>query len=130
MNFEGVRQAIATRLSTWTGLPASSIAWENKLFTPPTTGVWCRVTLQYAPSVIACLADVPHTRDLGAVVIQIFDRLDAGTANINNAADSIRSWLEYFKTGDLELLQGSKLTAGADGNGFYQINVRIEFRSG
>lgn len=130
MTYEEVRQAIATKISAWTGLTTNLIAWENKAFTPPSAGVWARVTIQYAPSVIACLADVPQTRDIGAVVIQVFDRLNAGTANINQVSDSLRTWLQYYKVSGLELLQGSKLTVGSDGNGFYQINLRFEFRAG
>lgn len=130
MTFEEVRQLIATKMVGWSGLTADRVTYENKTFTPPATGVWARVTIQNADSIIACLADVPHTRDLGAIVIQLFDRQGAGTAAINTAADSLRTWLQYYKVSNLELLQGSKQTIGVDSNGFYQINVRFEFRAG
>lgn len=130
MTFEEVRQAIATKMVGWSGLTADRVTYENYTFTPPASGVWCRVTIQNADSMIACLGAVPQTRDLGAIVIQVFDRQGAGTKNINVVADSLRAWLEYYKVSGLELLQGSKQTIGSDGNGFYQINLRFEYRAG
>ena len=134
MTYEQVRQAVYARVVAWSDYSAQTVTFENKLFTPPLATaaqtVWSRVTVQYADSIIACLGDKPHTRDLGNVVIQVFDRLNADVVNINKKADSLRLWLEYYKVGDLELLQGSKITLGADGNGFYQINLRFEFRAG
>jgi len=130
MNFDAVREAIASKMVGWTGLASSHVTYENYTFTPPASGVWCRVTIQNADSVVACLGDRPHTRDLGAIVIQIFDKQGTGTKNINQVADSLRDWLEYYKVTGLELLQGSKQTIGSDGNGFYQINLRFEYRAG
>lgn len=138
MNFEAFHDGVTNRVIGWNGLvPNPSVtgaflnmAFENKTFTPPSTGVWGRLTIQNSDGIVACLGSVPHTRDLGAVVIQVFDRQGAGTKAMKKFMDGLRTLLEYYKVGGLELLQGSPTTVGADGNGFYQINLRFEFRAG
>ena len=73
------------------------------------------------------MADTPCTRELGAVVVQIFYPNNQNTLSAKRLADQIGSHFQYYRTGKLEFMTASVINVPERENG-YQLNVRIPFR--
>ena len=131
MTYEQIRALITARMVAFTGLEQARIDYPNQpaVFTPPTTGLWCRLNIQYATAFMAGMADKPYTRKPGQVSIQCFARLSTGTKAITELADALEAHFAYWMSGDLECMEASQVVAG-EFEGFYQINVNIRFRAG
>jgi hypothetical protein len=131
MTFEQIRTLITGRMVAFTGIDQVRIDYPNQpeVFTPPTTGLWCRLNIQYASAFMAGMADRPHTRKPGQISIQCFARERTGTKAINELADALEAHFAYWMSGDLECMEASQVVAG-EFEGFYQINVNIRFRAG
>lgn len=131
MTFEQIRALITARMVAFTGIDQARIDYPNQLevFTPPATGLWCRLNIQYASAFMAGMADRPHTRKPGQISIQCFARERTGTKAINELADALEAHFAYWMSGDLECMEASQVVAG-EFEGFYQINVNIRFRAG
>jgi len=139
MTFEQIRRAITARMSVFPGIDQVRIDYPNALtaFTPPESGLWCRLSIQHGQAFMAGMADRPHSRKPGMVTIQCFDRIGAGLGALNRLADSLEEHFSYWSQGDLECLEASQVDVGTgdsvgrpQGLGFYQINVNIRFRAG
>ncbi|WP_460067586.1 hypothetical protein [Pseudomonas sp. H1_G08] len=131
MTFEQIRALITARMVAFTGIDQARIDYPNQpeVFTPPATGLWCRLNIQYASAFMAGMADRPHTRKPGQISIQCFARERTGTKAINELADALESHFAYWMSGHLECMEASQVVAG-EFEGFYQINVNIRFRAG
>ncbi|MDF2643149.1 MAG: hypothetical protein K0R45_2422 [Pseudomonas sp.] len=131
MTFEQIRALITGRMVAFTGIDQARIDYPNQpeVFTPPPTGLWCRLNIQYASAFMAGMADRPHTRKPGQISIQCFARERTGTKAINELADALEAHFAYWMSGDLECMEASQVVAG-EFEGFYQINVNIRFRAG
>lgn len=130
MTYEDIRKLITARMVAFTGLPQSSIDYPNTTtFTPPATGLWCRLNIQFATALMAGMADRPYTRKPGQISIQCFARLGTGTKALNVLADQFEAHFAYWQSGDLECMEVSMIPAG-DLEGFHQFNVNIRFRAG
>lgn len=131
MTFEQIRALITARMVAFTGIDQARINYPNQpeVFTPPATGLWCRLNIQYASAFMAGMADRPHTRKPGQISIQCFARERTGTKAINVLADALEAHFAYWMSGDLECMEVSQVVAG-EFEGFYQINVNIRFRAG
>ncbi|MHB0763171.1 hypothetical protein ACYCFC_02040 [Stutzerimonas sp. NM35] len=139
MTYEQIRVAIIARMASFQGLSQDRIDYPNQpgVFEPPEAGLWCRINLQYGRSFIAGMADVPCTRRPGQIVIQCFDRKDAGIKGLTKLTDDLCEQFEYWRTGNLECWEVSQVDVGvgdragnAAGTGFYQINIVIRFTAG
>ena len=138
MTFEDAQEFVTARVILWDKLVPNptvtgaflNLDFENRLFTPPAEGVWARMVIQNAGSIIACLSDRIHVRDFGLITFQVFDRQGAGTKQMNKFMDGLRDWLQGYSVSGLEILQGDKGVGSPDSNGFYQINLRFEYRAG
>ena len=131
MTYEQIRALITARMVAFTGIEQARIDYPNQpeVFTPPATGLWCRLNIQYASAFMAGMADRPHTRKPGQISIQCFARERTGTKAINELADALEARFAYWMSGDLECMEASQVVAG-EFEGFYQINVNIRFRAG
>ena len=131
MTFEHIRALITGRMVAFTGIDQARIDYPNQpeVFTPPATGLWCRLNIQYASAFMAGMADRPHTRKPGQISIQCFARERTGAKAINELADTLEAHFAYWMSGDLECMEASQAVAG-EFEGFYQINVNIRFRAG
>lgn len=131
MTFEQIRGLITGRMVAFTGIDQARIDYPNQpeVFTPPATGLWCRLNIQYASAFMAGMADRPHTRKPGQISIQCFARERTGTKAINELADTLEAHFAYWMSGNLECMEASQVVAG-EFEGFYQINVNIRFRAG
>lgn len=131
MNFEQIRVLITARMVAFSAIEQARIDYPNQptVFTPPDSGLWCRLNIQYASAFMAGMADRPYTRKPGQVSIQCFARERTGTKAITELADALEAHFAYWQSGDLELMEASQAIAG-EFEGFYQINVNIRFRAG
>ena len=103
------------------------LALDNKNFKTPSDGLWYRLTVQHGINQMVGMADKPCTRELGAVVIQLFYPNNITTRPAKQLADSLGDHFQYYRTGKLELLTASIINVPERENG-YQMNVRIPYR--
>lgn len=131
MTYEQIRALITARMVAFTGIDQARIDYPNQptVFTPPDSGLWCRLNIQYATAFMAGMADRPYTRKPGQISIQCFARERTGAKAITELADALEGHFAYWQSGDLECMEASQAIAG-EFEGFYQINVNIRFRAG
>ena len=123
-----IEKLVIVRLMTWQYFDKSRTARPNTNFTPPLTGTWIRPTVLGGINFMSGMSDMPCTREVGTVIVQLFDRENTGTGNLKTYADSLASHLSYHKADKLELLTASVIDIGIDGRQFYQYNVSIPYR--
>lgn len=128
MNSVTIENLILSRMQAWQYFDVKRIARMNRKFEVPSTGIWSRVTIKGGINSIACMSDRPHIKEVGTVIIQLFERIGNGTGEIKKQADSLANHLGCYTVDKLELLAPSIIDVGDDGNGFYQINVSIPYR--
>lgn len=134
-------QAILARVDTFTGMPKANIQLANnplkdgRPFEPPEKEIWAKVTVSNAGSFITSIGDQPCTRTPGIVFIQLFAALHTGTLELSMLADKWAEHMQFYKVGNLEMLQADILDAGhssAIGDpstmSFYQYNVNVSYR--
>lgn len=131
MTYDETRSLITGRMVAFTGIEQARIDYPNQpaVFTPPATGLWCRMSIQYGTAFMAGMADQPYTRKPGQISIQCFARVHTGTKAINQLVDVLEAHFAYWMSGSLECMEASQVVAG-EFEGFYQINVNIRFRAG
>lgn len=128
MTLEQTRQAIISRMQSFTGIAQDRIQYPNAPgFTVPTKGVWCRLTIAGGLSFTSGIADKPCTRRTGNIMIQCFDRLHTGEKALTILSDALLAHFEYFSIEHLEFLNGESTYAGKDAD-FIQYNVTIVYR--
>ncbi|NUF23727.1 hypothetical protein HUN23_13195 [Acinetobacter oleivorans] len=128
MTLEQTRQAIISRMQSFTGIAQDRIQYPNAPgFKVPKDGIWCRLTIAGGPSFTSGIADKPCTRRTGNIMIQCFDRLHTGEKAITELSDALLAHFEYFIIDHLECLQGQAINAGNDSD-FIQYNVSVQFR--
>ena len=133
-------QAILARVGTFTGMPKANIQLANnplvggKPYEPPTGEIWAKVTVKNAGTFISSIGDQPCTRTPGIIFIQLFAPLHSGTLELSKLADKWAEHMQFYKFGDLEMLQADILDAGhsaAIGDpstmSFYQYNVNVSY---
>ncbi|MCS3467086.1 hypothetical protein M2401_000807 [Pseudomonas sp. JUb42] len=131
MTYEEIRQLITARMVTFTGIEQARIQYPNQVaaFTPPASGLWCRLNIQHASAFMAGMADKPYTRKPGQIVIQVFARVRTGIKGLNEMADALEAHFAYWSSSDFECIETGQIDAG-ENDGFYQINVVTRFRAG
>lgn len=124
-----IEKQIIAHLLTCPGLDSKRVTSENVNYTPPTTGVWARVTVLGGINFISGLADTPCTREVGTLVIQCFDRENTSIIGVKTFADNLAKHFAYYQTDKLELLAPSVIYVGLNTDTkFFQYNVSIPYR--
>lgn len=126
MNSAAIHELVISHFKTWVNFQPERYATDNVNFKPP-DGTWYRLTVQHGINLMVGMADTPCTRELGAVVVQIFYPNNQNTLSAKRLADQIGSHFQYYRTGKLEFMTASVINVPERENG-YQINVRIPFR--
>ncbi|WP_394261481.1 phage tail terminator-like protein [Moraxella boevrei] len=96
MNGLTIEKIIMSHLLTLPNFDKSKVARVNHNFTPPVTGVWYRVNITGGVNTVACINDTPCTREIGTLIIQVFDRENTGTAKIKQACDELEPFCLFF----------------------------------
>lgn len=126
MNNALIEGLIDSRMKSWVNFQPERYATDNVNFKPP-FGTWYRLTVQHGINLMVGMADTPCTRELGAVVVQIFYPNNQNTLSAKRLADQIGSHFQYYRTGKLEFMTASVINVPQREDG-YQLNVRIPFR--
>lgn len=127
MNNELIDSLILAHMRAWQHFQPLRFAEDNINFKTPLDGIWYRLTVQHGINLMVGMADTPCTRELGAVVVQIFYPNNQNTLSAKRLADQIGSHFQYYRTGKLEFMTASVINVPQREDG-YQINVRIPFR--
>ena len=125
------RLAINNRIKAFTGITQDRIQWSNQPnFKPPTTGLWIRVTIQYAGSLPSGLYKGLLERDVGAINFQCFARKGSGDFDLVKLTDDIRDHFKGWSSTFLEITQTNAPTPIQSelDTDFISTLVRIEFR--
>lgn len=126
MNSAVIQELIINHFKAWPNFIPSRNATDNVNFEPP-DGTWYRLTVQHGVNLMTGMASEPCTRELGAVVVQIFYPNNKTTDSAKRLADQIGSHFQYHRIGKLEFLTASVVNVPERDNG-YQLNVRIPYR--
>ena len=128
MNNALIESLIIAHMKAWPKFQPARFAEDNINFTDkPLDGIWYRLTVQHGVNLMLGMANEPCTRELGAVVIQIFYPNNKRTESVKRLADSLGTHFQYYRDGKLELMTASVINVPERENG-YQINVRIPYR--
>lgn len=127
MNNELIDSLILAHMKAWQHFQPLRFAEDNINFKTPLDGIWYRLTVQHGINLMVGMADTPCTRELGAVVVQIFYPNNKRTESAKRLADSLGNHFKYYRIGKLELMTPSVINVPQREDG-YQINVRIPFR--
>lgn len=131
MTFEQIRSIVITRMTQWTGIPASSVDYPNppQPFNPAGKTIWARLAdipgLASTPEVGLS----PCVRRTGIIIVQLFVPSYKGTLAITRAADTLVQHFEFFSEGGFDCFAASAATIGDDGNGWYQVNIQVPYRA-
>ena len=102
MSLETIRQLASKRIADFKGLPDSVKFYPNlKDATAPKAGIWSRFRIEPVLRYVSSIGSQPCSRRNGSIVIELFDRLDVGTANIAKVADELEQWFSYYQVGRL-----------------------------
>ena len=131
MTFEQIRNIITTRMTQWTGIPASDVDYPNspKPFNPAGRAIWARLADIPALSSTPEIGLSPKVRRTGLIVVQQFVPSYKGTLAITRAADALVQHFEFFSEAGFDCYAASATTVGDDGNGWYQVNIQIPYRA-
>ncbi|MCZ2939004.1 hypothetical protein ABTC40_12085 [Acinetobacter baumannii] len=128
MTLDQAQQAIITRAMAFTGIEQNRIQYPNgPLISIPVDGLWCDLNILWGGSIIAAIGDTPCTRRTGIISIICMARLNTHEVAITKLADAWLAHFEYFKSGQLEMLQGQVQNLGNNGD-FIQYNISINYR--
>ena len=131
MTFEQIRNIITTRMTQWTGIPASDVDYPNspKPFNPAGRAIWARLADIPALSSTPEIGLSPKVRRTGLIVVQLFVPSYKGTLAITRAADALVQHFEFFSEAGFDCYAASATSVGDDGNGWYQVNIQIPYRA-
>ena len=125
------RKSINDKIKQIGFIQQSRIQWENQPnFKIPETGLWTRVTIQYAGSVQSGLYHGLLERDFGILNIMCFARKGTGDIDLTTLADNWRAHFKGWSSTFLEITQTNAPTPIQSelDTDFISTLVRIEFR--
>lgn len=131
LNNSQARKIINDHVKSFLGIEQNRIQYFNQPnFTPPTTGLWCRVTIQYSESFESCLYKGVMIRDYGIINIQIFARKGTGDVALINLADDWREHWNGFNVSHFEVMKSNAPTGPYNEleTDFVGCLVRVDFR--
>lgn len=130
MTFEQIRNIVTTRMTQWTGIPATSVDFPNNaIFDPSGKPIWARLADVPGLSSTPEVGLSPCVQRTGIIIIQLFVPSYKGTLAITRAADTLVQHFEFFSESGFDCFAASAATLGDDGNGWYQVNVKIPYRA-
>ena len=102
MSKERIRQLVSKRFADFTGLSNSCKAYPNKRDpVAPTTGQWARLKIDFVGRKVTGIGQEPCARRSGVIVIDVFEHLDAGTANLSKLTDALEDWFDNYQVENL-----------------------------
>lgn len=134
MTFEQIRAIVTGRMAQWAGIPADAVDYPNNPkgpFDPAGKPIWARLADVPGLSSTPEVGIGPCVRQTGIVVIQLFVPSYSGTLAITRAVDTLVTQFQYYSApeGTFDFFEASPQGVGDDGNGWYQVNVRVPYRA-
>lgn len=127
MSKEKIRQLVSKRFADFTGLSNSCKAYPNKRDpVAPTTGQWAKLKIDFVGRKVTSIGQEPCTRRSGVIVIDVFEHLDAGTANLSRLTDALEDWFDNYQIENLWCGVASTEDASPN-NAYYASIVYIPF---
>lgn len=120
-----INNTFSSRLNTnWIETP---IAWDNVPYTPSEGAEWIRGTVIPFPSENTALGKA--TVNKGLFVIQIFTPLNGGSGRAYELVDMLSAIFANQQFSDIICYAAETQRIGDDENGWYQLNLNINFWS-
>ena len=102
MSKEKIRQLVSKRFDDFTGLDNGRKAYPNlKDPAVPTTGQWAKLKIDFVGRKATSIGQEPCTRRSGVIVIDVFEHLDVGTANLSKLTDALEDWFDDYQVENL-----------------------------
>lgn len=133
MNDVLIESLVMQHLALMPNLNRANVKRENINFDPAKiTGIWLQVNLRASVSIATSITTDPCVTDYGQIIFQVFDKENNGTGAVKTYANKLAAHFnckQLFSKDDLlDLQAATTITVGADGNGFYQVNVVIPYQ--
>ncbi|MFH8134214.1 phage tail terminator-like protein [Pantoea osteomyelitidis] len=129
MTFTEIRDAVISRITAQTAIPADSVTYPNgPTFNPAGRPVWARLTDVPGLAGVTEIGQGPVVHRTGIIIIQIFVPAGSGTRLITETADQIRELFEFRSDGRLDYFAVSVVPAG-EISGWAQRNLHIPYRA-
>lgn len=124
-DWNAINNAFSQRLNTnWVTTP---IAWDNVPYTPQEGQEWIRAALLPTTTENASLAS--SKKHFGIYAIQIFTPLNGGSGRGYELADMLSAIFANQQFGDVVCYAPETTRIGDEGNGWYEIVLKINFWS-
>ena len=102
MSKEKIRQLVSKRFADFTGLGNGCKAYPNlKDPAVPATGQWAKLKIDFVGRKATSIGQEPCTRRSGVIVIDVFEHLDVGTANLSKLTDALEDWFDDYQVENL-----------------------------
>lgn len=111
------------------GYPATSVEWQNLNFDPTSLDLWCRFSVQHAPTPTRELGggDQFFVARGGIIQIEMFLRANEAMTKLDAAAEIALKWLETFGVGDIRFRDPGLFDLGPANGAWYQQNAVASF---
>ncbi len=104
-----------------------AIAWPNQGFQMPDNSIWIRPTIKIPSTEVAELGNDGMGLRNGLLMIQIFDKMNKGTKNINMLADRLEGLFRRCEIGDIWFDEPTSNPIGNDPNGYFGVLMSVDF---
>ena len=123
--WKDINNAFSSRLNTnWAVTP---IAWDNVPYSPVANQEWVRALLIPVDTENANLGK--STNRIGMFWLQIFTPLKEGSGRAYELADMLSAIFANQQFSDVVCYAAETTRIGDEGNGWYQVNLKINFWS-
>lgn len=124
-NWNEINNAFSTKLGAeWT---ETDIAWDNAPYEPIVGQEWIRATLIPVNTENASLS--ANTKYIGIYLVQIFVPLQGGSGRAYELSNIVELMFANTEFSEVVCYSAETLRTGDDGNGWYQLNVNVNFWS-
>lgn len=114
-------------------LDASSIptGYDNKAFSPPATGIWCRASIDPAQGSQASMGDPGNNarRHVGTLTLALRYPLDRGDEKLYEAADALASAFTNATGDSLVTYRAPSIRRVGRSGQWWQINVVVPWQA-
>lgn len=122
-NWKDLRESFEQRLRT--NYSTTEIAWDNTIFTPPTTS-WIRATMIPTNTMNAALGGL-CVRYEGIFWIQVFVPLNSNTNEAYTIASEVSTIFENVQFSGITCGAPETERTGDESHGWFQVNVKVPF---
>jgi hypothetical protein len=124
-NWNDINNAFSAKLSAeWA---TTDIAWDNAPYEPTSGQEFIRGTMVPVTTENASLAD--SVKHFGIYTIQVFVPLQAGSGRAYELTSALEAIFTNTEFSEVVCYAADTTRTGDDGNGWYQVNLNVNFWS-